>query len=131
MTEGVVLHASALVEALLATDVGLAVRDRIRGCALHAPGHVDAEVLAALGRLNQTGALSDERTAALVGELAAAPIQRHQLSALVAGAWTGRSRQRLADGLYVELADSLGELNLLMTDARLAEDCEFAELVVA
>jgi predicted nucleic acid-binding protein len=131
MTEAVVVHASAIVEALLATDVGLAVRDRIRGCALHAPAHLDAEVLATLEHLNESGALSDEHTAALVDALAAAPIQRHELSALLTAAWSARSRRQPTDGLYAELAAALGDLPLLITDARLAEDIELAELVVA
>jgi predicted nucleic acid-binding protein len=62
-------------------------------------------------------------------ELAAAPIRRHALADLLSGAWGVRDRLRLVDALYVELAGSLGSLPLVTTDARLASQCELAELV--
>ena len=52
-----VLDASALVDLLLGNEVGGAVRRRIAGHVLHAPAHVDAEVLSALGRLHRAGDL--------------------------------------------------------------------------
>jgi predicted nucleic acid-binding protein len=126
-TDAVVLHASAVLDALLGTEAGVAVRVRIRGCQLHAPAHIDAQILGALERLNRSGDLSDAQTDALFGELAAAPIERHELSALIGRAWAGRNRHRPADGLYVELAAALGDLPLLMTDLDLAETCDLAE----
>ena len=127
--EPVVLDASALVEALLGTDLGVAVRRRMRGHQLHAPAHVDAEVLSALGRLHGAGELSDTAAAAALDELAGAPIQRHLLGGLLSGAWGRRGNQRLVDALYLELTASLDAARLLTTDARLARSDESAELI--
>jgi predicted nucleic acid-binding protein len=124
----VVVDASALVEALLGTPIGVEVRRRMRGRVLHAPAHIDAEVLSALGRLHRAEAVAAGTVAAALVALAAAPIDRHPLAALVSGAWDQRDRLRLVDALYVELAGSLGSVPLLTTDARLARACDLAEL---
>jgi predicted nucleic acid-binding protein len=130
-TDAVVVDASALVDVLLGNGPGLAARERMRGRALHAPGHLDAEVLSALGRIHRSGRPSAALTARLLDELAAAPIERHPLTSLISGAWARRTQHRLVDALYVELAVALGSLPLLTTDARLARGCELAELVDA
>jgi predicted nucleic acid-binding protein len=127
-TEAVV-DASAVVEALLGTNVGLEVRARMRGRELHAPAHLDAEVLTAFGRLHRAGDLSATRADQALQELAGAPIRRHALTGLLSAAWGARERLRLVDALYVELARSLSSIGLLTTDARLANQCELAELV--
>jgi len=124
-----VVDASAMVEALLGTDVGIAVRGRMRGCELHAPAHLDAEVLSALGRLHRGGELPAATAAAALHELTVAPVRRHPLADLLSGAWEARERLRLVDALYVELADLLGPIVLLTTDARLARECRLARLV--
>jgi len=129
-TDAVVVDASAIVEALLSTGAGSAARTRMRGVALHAPAHLDAEVLSTLGRLTRSGDIPADLTADLVDELAGAPILRHPLPALLRGAWARRDRHRLVDGLYVELAEALGSLPLVTTDARLARTCGSAELIV-
>src|ERR1700737_1252987 len=120
-----------MVEALLAPETGLAVLDRIETARLHAPAHIDAEVLSALGRLHRAGAVDAGAVRAALADLAAAPIARHPLSSLLIGAWAARGRHRLVDALYVELSRALGSLVLLTTDARLAASCELAELVTA
>ena len=128
--DAVVLDASALVEALLGTGVGLNVRQRMRGAALHAPAHLDAEVLSALGRLHRAGDLPPEAVSARLRELAAAPIARHALAGLLADAWQARDRFRLVDALYIALCEQLG-LRLLTTDARLARESELADLITS
>jgi predicted nucleic acid-binding protein len=128
--EALVLDASALVEALIGTTIGTSVRARMRGCELHAPTHLDAEVLSALGRLHRAGDLSDTLVSNALGELAAAPIRRHHLAQLLAGAWAARDRLRIVDALYVELSNALAA-RLLTTDARLARAHDDAELVTA
>jgi predicted nucleic acid-binding protein len=115
-----VVDASAIVEALLGTDRGIKVRQRMRGHQLHAPAHLDAEVLSALGRLHRAGELPAVTAAAALDLLASAPIHRHPLPALLAGAWARRENQRLVDALYTELTALLGSTSLLTTDARLA-----------
>ena len=114
----VVLDASAFVDLLLGNPMGSAVRERLTGQSLHAPGHIDAEVLSALGRLSRAGDLADDTVTRLLDRVADAPIQRHPLCELVAGAWARRAQLRLADALYVELAVARGSA-LVTTDRRL------------
>jgi len=59
--------------------------------------------------------------------LAAAPVARHELKPLLAGAWRRRHRLRLVDALYVELADILGA-SLVTTDDRLARTAGIAPI---
>lgn len=127
--EALVIDASAMVEALLGTDLGVAARTRMRGRRLHAPAHFDAEVLSALGRMHRAGELADATVTAALGELAAAPIRRHPLAGLLKGAWERRGNLRLLDALYAELAASLAPASLLTADARLARSESRAELV--
>ena len=128
-TEALVIDASAVVEALLGTELGVKVRARMRGYRLHAPAHLDAEVLSALGRLHRAGELQRSTVVAALDELSAAPIHRHPLAGLLSGAWGRRENQRLVDALYTELAASLDSLPLLTTDARLARSDDRAELI--
>lgn len=118
-----------MVETLLGTELGAMTRGRIRGRPLHAPAHFDAEVLSALGRMYRAGDLDATTVTTALQQLATAPIRRHPLAGLLAGAWGRRENQRLTDALYVELADSLAAAALLTTDARLARAYERAQLV--
>ena len=127
----VVLDASALVEALVGTAVGVTVRERMRGRILHAPAHLDAEVLSALGRLHRAGEVPKNTVAAMLNELAIAPVRRHPLAPLLVGAWERRAQLRLVDALYVELASELASLPLWSTDVRLARASPLVELVSA
>lgn len=113
-----VLDASALVDLLLDNALGDAVRRRIAGHVLHAPAHIDAEVLSALGRLHRAGELAAESVESRLRELAGAPIQRHPVTDLLLGTWARRHQLRLVDALYVELAVSRG-VPLVTTDRRL------------
>lgn len=124
----VVIDVSALVDALVGSELGAAVRERMRGCELHAPAHLDAEVLSALGRLHRAGELSADAVTTALGELESAPITRHSLADLLSGAWRGRDRFRLVDALYVELSEKI-RAGLLTTDARLARAAPRVELV--
>lgn len=131
MTEDyLVLDASAVVDLLLGEDVGTAVHRRIDGVALHAPAHLDAEVLSGLGRLQRAGRLADSAVSRQLAVLAEAPIVRHGLEELLVGAWERRHRLRLADGLYVELAHRLGT-QVLTTDHALGRTATNAEVVTA
>lgn len=117
----VVADASALVDLLLGNEFGHAVGKRLAGTGLHAPAHVDAEVLSALGRLHRAGALDASAVEYKLTALAAAPITRHGVDDLLFGAWARRHRLRLADALYVELAARLDCL-LVTTDRRLHDE---------
>lgn len=127
MAEAVV-DASALVDLLLGNELGAAVATRLAGHALHAPAHVDAEILSALGRLHRAGEIDANGVEAMLRRLTAGPIRRHPVTNLLIGAWSKRHRLRLADALYVELAASRA-LPLITTDARL-HPVPVAEIVV-
>lgn len=114
----VVIDASAMVDLLLDNELGSAVRRRLAGHALHAPAHLDAEVLSALGRLHRAGDLEAEEVETGLRHLVAAPIQRHEVRDLVVGSWARRHQLRLVDALYVQLAVSR-DLPLVTTDRRL------------
>jgi len=128
--EPLVLDASAAVEALLGSTTGLAVRHRLRGAELHAPAHLDAEVLCALGRLHRPEYLPAQTVTTQLTALASAPIARHPLPDLLDAAWQMGDRLRLVDALYVALSERLGA-RLLTTDARLARGSGLAELVAS
>jgi predicted nucleic acid-binding protein len=113
-----VIDASALVDLLLDNELGRAVRRRVAGHALHAPAHIDAEALSALGRLQRAGDVDAGTVETKLQELAAAPIQRHAVNDLLLGAWARRHRLRLVDALYVELAVRRS-MPLVTTDHRL------------
>jgi len=126
--EHVVLDASAWIDLLRQATAGGAVRDRLKGRVLHAPAHVDAELLSVLGRLHRAGALAAAAVATHLGAVAAAPVTRHDVGPLLEGAWKRRHELRLADALYVELADGLGA-RLVTTDQRLGRATSIAEVV--
>lgn len=126
MAEAVV-DASALVDLLLASEMGDAVKRRLAGHVLHAPAHADAEILSALGRLQRAGEVEADSVETMLTRLAAAPMQRHPVADLLAGAWSRRDRLRLADALYVELA-AVRDLPLITTDRRL-QPVSVAEVV--
>jgi predicted nucleic acid-binding protein len=123
----VVLDASAFVDLLLGNALGGAVRRRVAGQSLHAPAHIDAEVLSALGRLNRAGQLDDDTVTRLLGRVVDAPVERHPVRELLPGAWVRRHQLRLADALYVELAATRGAV-LVTTDRRL-RDLPMADVV--
>lgn len=114
----VVVDASALVDLLLGGSLGEAVETRLAAHRLHVPAHAEAEVLSALGRLHRAGEVAAGAVAAMLTRLAAAPLERHPVAELLAGAWSRRHKLRLADATYVQLAASLG-LPLVTTDRRL------------
>ena len=117
--EHVVIDAAALLDLMVARDVGMMLEARLDGCVLHAPGHIDAEVLSGLGRLERAGVLGPHRALGHLETLTVAPIERHPVTALLEGAWRWRNDLRLSDALYVELSRSLG-LPLITTDPGLA-----------
>lgn len=126
--ETVVVDASVLVDLLAGTDYATAAATRLRSTALHAPAHLDAEVLSALGRLHRAGELSATDIDAALARLASLPLTRHLLTDLVAGAWQRHASIRLVDALYVHLATRM-EVPLLTTDHRLSRVCPVAEVI--
>jgi len=125
--EPLVVDASALVEFLLDTTKGYAVAARLKGSTAHTPAHADAEVLSAFGRLHRAGDLDAQIARRELASLAARPIVRHPVGDLLGAAWGMRENVRLADAIYVALAERL-DATLITTDARLAR-ASGAELV--
>lgn len=115
----VVVDASVLVDLLAATEHHRPVRQALEGRVLHAPMHLDVEVLSALGRLNRAGHLSVTDVDDALQLLTVAPITRHEVTSLLGAAWAMRDAVRLTDALYLTLAE-MKDLPLLTTDQRLA-----------
>ena len=116
----IVLDASALVEVVL----GLQHRDWVLGHLedgdVRAPPHQMVEVASALGRLERSGAVGAGDAARALDDAVALPQRVQALTpALVRRAWTLRSSLRLADAVYVALAERDGAV-LVTTDGRLA-----------
>jgi len=127
-SQAVIVDASAMVDLLAETDRATAVRARLARTVLHAPAHFDAEVLSALGRLQRAGELTVGEVDNALDGLRRAPVTRHALPPLLGGAWARRDTFRLADALYVELADATG-MSLLTTDHRLARGWPSAHVI--
>jgi predicted nucleic acid-binding protein len=53
LAESLVLDTSAMVDLLVGSDHAGSIQAHLHDAELHAPGHFDAEVLSALGRLHQ------------------------------------------------------------------------------
>lgn len=117
-----------MVDLIARTDRFSAVRARLARTVMHAPAHFDAEVLSALGRLQRGDVLTAAEVDAALDELRHAPVTRHDLPPLLAGAWARRDTLRLADALYLELAE-VAALTLLTTDQRLARASGSAEVI--
>lgn len=127
-SEHVVVDASALIDLLLGGSRAEAIGDRLDRTTLHAPAHLDAEVLSGLGRLHRAGRLNAAEVAEKLALQAAAPVDRHPVEPLIVPAWGRRHTLRLADALYVELADALA-VALITTDARLGRATPLADVV--
>lgn len=128
MPEHLVVDASVLVDLLGDTGRGLAAATRLRDATLHAPAHLDVEVMSGLGRMQRDGRLTPGRVDDCLEWLAHAPIERHSLPPLLAGAWKRRHRLRLADALYTELAATIGA-TLVTSDTGLAANSSGSILI--
>lgn len=129
MAEGepCVVDASVLVDLGTRRRGWRSVAAALAGRPLHAPAHVDAEVLSALGRLERAGALDEPAADQALERFRSAPLERHLLDPLVSGAWRRRRGVRVSDAFYLELAEQLGT-TVLTSDARLARASALATL---
>ncbi|WP_035812124.1 type II toxin-antitoxin system VapC family toxin [Jiangella gansuensis] len=127
--DAVVVDASAVVDLVVPTERADAVARTIEGRALHAPAHLDAELLSAFGRLHRAGALSEDDVVELIDVVRRMPVVRHAVPDLLDPAWEHRHDTRLTDALYLALAQRL-ETSLVTTDARLARAGSAANVVV-
>jgi predicted nucleic acid-binding protein len=117
----IVLDASAVLELLLGTHAGDAVRNRVASPdeTLHGPHLLDLEVLQVLRRYCAIDQLSVERAALALDDLRALDIERYPHEPMLDRIWQLRANVSAYDAAYIALAEALGA-RLLTFDARLA-----------
>jgi len=117
----IVVDASVLLEVPLLSDLGVAVGPRLFDPAedLHAPELLDLEVAQVLRRYERGGAITAERSAETLQDLADLRLERYSHRLLIARAWELRANLTVYDAAYVALAELLG-CPLLTCDAALA-----------
>lgn len=120
-----VIDASGVVDLVTRRPDGPWVADRVAGHRLAGPAHLKAEVLSAVARRYRAGAFTAEETHAALDLLVRLPMEEHAVSGLIPGAWRRRDQLRLADALYVELAEQLATV-VVTTDRRLARATSLA-----
>ncbi len=117
----IVLDASAAVDWLLQTPVGLRIEERIysRNESLHAPELLDLEVAQVLRRLVREAAVSPHRAAQAIQDLLDLRLTRYPHFVFLPRIWQLRHNLSAYDAAYVALAERLGAI-LLSRDARLS-----------
>jgi predicted nucleic acid-binding protein len=123
-----VIDASALVDLLLGETASGRIADRIERSSLHAPAHIELELLSVFGGIERSGQLTSAEVDLRLRAAESVVIQRHALEGLSAGAWRRRQSLRIADAFYVELAAQL-DVPLITTNLRLARASSRAEAV--
>ena len=117
----IVLDASAVVEIILQTEVGVALSGRLLALesALHAPHLLDVEVAQVLRRFTLHGEVPSERAGQALEDLADLPIERYPHTMLLPRIWTLRDNLTAYDAAYVALAEIL-DATLLTRDGRIS-----------
>ncbi len=115
----IVLDASAAVELVLATPSGAAVARRLRGETVHAPAHLDVEVIGAIRRAVMRQLISDHEGLVAVADFLSLPVRRWPTKPFVQRAYQLRTTHIVADGVYVALAEGF-DAPLITCDGRLA-----------
>jgi predicted nucleic acid-binding protein len=100
----VVVDASAAVEYLLQTPLGLRVASLIESADVTAPELLDAEVLAVLRREALAGRLREQRATEAVSDLRDWGVERLPHKILLDVAWKLRGNVSAYDALYVAAA---------------------------
>jgi predicted nucleic acid-binding protein len=115
----IVLDASAGVEWVLRTDIGLRVEQAVASSEIWVPEHFYVETSAAIRRLHLSGQPTEERASIALSRLIEMPTHRVQIRPLLSEAWTRRHNVTMADALYVVMAKHLGA-TLVTADQDLA-----------
>ena len=117
----IVVDASAILELLLRTEVGLRVEKRLLSPreSLHAPHLLDVEVAQVVRRLAATNKLPEERGGEALLDLADLPLARYAHDPLLPRIWELRHNVTAYDAAYLALAEAL-RAPLVTCDARLA-----------
>jgi len=118
----IVVDASAILEILLNTPVGVRLTDRLfaPGESLHAPYLIDVEVAQVLRRYARTRELDDARGREALEDLADLPLTRYPHGLLLARIWELRDSVTAYDAAYVALAEAL-DAPLVTRDGALAK----------
>jgi predicted nucleic acid-binding protein len=105
----IVVDASAVLEVLLRTTVGLRVEERILAerVSLHAPHIIDIEAVHAIRRLAVAQELSVQRGRQAVADMVNFPITRYRHDLLLFRVWELRHNLSAYDAAYVALAEVL------------------------
>ena len=114
-----VIDASAAVEYLLKTPLGLTVANLIRNASLFTPELLDAEVLSALRRGVLHGHIEEARARMCIEALTIWPVVRIPLRRLSTSAWAYHRNITTYDAFYVALSRAYN-VPLITTDGRLA-----------
>lgn len=116
---GYVVDASAAVEYLLRTPLGLTLAEMIEGASLAAPELLDAEVLSVLRRAVLRGHLDEARALMAIDDLMQWPLKRIPHRALAPLAWQHYRNVSAYDAFYVAAARAL-DMSLMTADGRLS-----------
>jgi predicted nucleic acid-binding protein len=105
----IVLDASAIIEVLLNTPTGAALRQHLFVAreTLHVPHLTDVEVLQVLRRYSMTRVLNEERANEALADYAAMPLTRYPHSVLLPRVWELRHNLTAYDAVYIALAEAL------------------------
>lgn len=115
----IVLDASAALELALGTQAGARVASGLEGHDIHAPAHLDVEVVGVIRRAVLRGALTDHEGLLALADFQSLRIHRWSVPSLVERAYSLRATHSVAHATYVALAEGL-DAPLLTCDARLA-----------
>ncbi|POX84271.1 VapC toxin family PIN domain ribonuclease [Mycobacterium kansasii] len=116
----IVLDASAAVELVLATPPGAAVARRLRDETVHAPAHIDVEVIGAIRRAVVRRLIGDHEGVVAVADFLSLQIRRWPIKPFAQRAYQLRTTHIVADAVYVALAEGFG-VRLITCDGRLAQ----------
>lgn len=105
----IVVDASALLEFLLQTPLGVRIEARLfrDEDELHAPHLVDVELVQGLRRLVRTGEVSPVRADEAIADLTDLDLHRHAHVDLLGRAWRLRDNITAYDAMYVALAEAI------------------------
>jgi predicted nucleic acid-binding protein len=117
----IVLDASAAIEWLLQSPVGLKIDHRIfaRSESLHAPHLLDVEVAQVLRRYVRDKTITARRGQEALEDLGDLPLSRYPHDFLMPRVWGLRTTLTAYDAVYVALSELL-EAPLLTCDAKIA-----------
>jgi predicted nucleic acid-binding protein len=105
----IVADASAIIEALLNTAAGVAVRSHLfaPGQTIHVPHLTDVEVLQVLRRYARTGSMGAARARQALQDYSDMPLARYPHAPLLLRMWQLRQNASAYDAAYIALAEAL------------------------